>query len=204
MKLFKNIKEKKFIIIIIVVFVFFCLFLLKSPAKNIPFVLNSKSIIIPVAINTLALPSLPVRIKIPKIGIDSMIEHVGLTKDGAVGSPEGPNNVAWFNNGPIPGSIGSAIVNGHSGWINNAPAVFDDLYKLKENDKIYIENESGIIITFIVKNLKKYDKNDTATDVFNSNDNKSHLNLITCTGTWNTLENTRNDRIVVFADLMEK
>lgn len=140
------------------------------------------------------------RIRIPKIKVDAMVENLGLTTDGAMDSPVGPANAAWYDLGTPPGEIGSAVINGHSGWKNGVPAVFDNLYKLKKGDKIYIENSKGIVYTFIVQENRKYNPNADATDVFNSDDGKAHLNLITCTGFWNKIWKSHSQRLVVFAD----
>jgi len=72
-------------------------------------------------------PGLPVRLKIPKINVDSAFEYVGLTPQGAMDVPKGPAEVGWFKLGTRPGEIGSAVVAGHSGWKNGIPAVFDNL-----------------------------------------------------------------------------
>jgi len=143
---------------------------------------------------------LPVRLKIPMIGVDSAIIPVGLTFDGAMDVPKGPVNVAWFNLGPRPGEIGSAVVAGHYGWKNNIPAVFDNLHKLRKGDKIYIEDEKGGNIIFVVREIQIYGKNADASLVFGSSDGKAHLNLITCTGVWNKTEKSRSDRLIVFTD----
>ncbi|MCX6738919.1 MAG: class F sortase, partial [Candidatus Parcubacteria bacterium] len=66
---------------------------------------------------------LPVRIKIPKIRIDTTLERVGLASDGSVGIPSGPGNAAWFELSPRPGEKGNAIITGHFGWKNGIPAV---------------------------------------------------------------------------------
>lgn len=96
---------------------------------------------------------------------------MGLKENGEISSSKSPDNVSWFNEGPTPGLIG------------------------------YIENESGEVMTFIVTKLKIYHKDDIALDVFNSSDDKAHLNLITCIGTWNISQGDHDDRIVVFTDL---
>jgi len=82
---------------------------------------------------------------------------LGLTTDGAMDVPKGPSNTAWFDLGTIPGDTGSAVIDGHSGWKNGIPAVFDDLYKLQKGDKVYVQNGKGIIITFVVREIKNYD-----------------------------------------------
>lgn len=144
--------------------------------------------------------SLPVRLKIPIIKVDSIVEYVDLTPSGAVDVPKGPKNAAWFDLSPRPGEIGSSIISGHYGWKNGIPAVFDNLYKLKIGDKIYIENSKGETINFVVREIKKYDPKADAVDVFISKDGKSHLNLITCTGIWNIFTGSHSQRLVVFAD----
>ncbi|MDP9249599.1 MAG: class F sortase [bacterium] len=144
--------------------------------------------------------SLPVRLKIPKINIDATVDHVGLAPDGTMDVPNSPENTAWFNLGPRPGEIGSSVIDGHSGLKNNTPAVFDNLYKLQKGNKIYVEDSSGTITTFVVREIRTYKNNEEVPEVFNSSDNQAHLNLITCTGAWNDAEKTRSDRLVIFSD----
>ncbi|MDO8659540.1 MAG: class F sortase [Candidatus Parcubacteria bacterium] len=145
--------------------------------------------------------SLPVRLKIPNLNIDTSFEFVGLTPDGAMDAPQGPDNVGWFSLGPPPGEIGSAVIDGHSGYKDNIPAVFDNLYKLEKGDKIYIENEKGETLVFIVRELRTYNPRADTLDIFTSSDGKAHLNLITCTGIWNKILKSHSDRLVVFTDL---
>ncbi len=149
----------------------------------------------------LTLSSLPVLIKIPSIKVNAKIEQVGITKTGAMGSPVGPKEVGWFSLGIKPGDIGSSVLDGHSGWKNNIPAVFDDLYKVKIGDKIYVTDDKGITKIFIVKVIKRLDPKADATSVFTSKDGKAHLNLITCTGLWNTILKSHSQRLVIFSDM---
>ncbi|MDQ5971234.1 MAG: sortase [Patescibacteria group bacterium] len=144
--------------------------------------------------------NLPIRFKLPSINVVSNFESVGLTPDGAMDVPKGPANVAWYNLGPIPGVVGSSVLAGHSGWKNGIPAVFDNLYKVKIGDKIYVENANGQVTTFIVKKKATYKPDADAYNVFNSSDGIAHLNLITCTGDWDKVNKVHSDRLVVFAD----
>lgn len=143
---------------------------------------------------------LPLRLNIPKLRVKALVESVGLTTDGAVGVPKGPNNVAWYNLGPRPGEVGSAVISGHYGWKNNIPAVFDYLFKLKKGDKVYIQDDRGTTTVFIVRKTQIYDQNAEAAEVFNSSDGQAHLNLVTCLGTWNKFQKSYSQRLVVFAD----
>lgn len=143
---------------------------------------------------------LPIRLKIPKIHIDALVQYVGLAPQGAMDAPSGPTDVAWYNLGPRPGEKGSSVIAGHSSWTNNIPAVFDDLHQLREGDTLSSEDEKGITTTFVVRDIQIYGKNDDASNVFGSSDGKAHLNLITCTGDWNKTEKTYSDRLIVFTD----
>jgi len=147
---------------------------------------------------------LPIRLKIPKINIDAAIGYVGLTSNGEMGVPVGPTSTVWFDLGPRPGENGSAVIAGHDGWKNGMPAVFDDLYQLHTGDKVYVEDKQGTITTFVVRYVETYDQNGDASDVFNPNDGKAHLNLVTCAGTWNATQKSYSNRLVVFTDMETK
>lgn len=142
--------------------------------------------------------STPTFFQIPSLGINAKIEPVGITPLGLMDSPKGPANVGWFKHGTPIGEVGSAVIDGHSGYKNNIPAVFDDLHKIKKGDKILVKSTDGITMTFIVQDIKTYDKNAESTTVFSSNDGLAHLNLITCSGDWNVLEKTHSTRLIVF------
>lgn len=142
----------------------------------------------------------PVRLKIQEINVDASIEYVGVTSGGAMGVPKNQDNVAWFKLGQRPGEDGSAVIAGHYGLRDNKPSVFDNLHKLTKGDKLYIEDDAGKIIFFVVREIKSYNPQADATEIFNSNDGKSHLNLITCEGTWDKVSKTYSQRLVIFTD----
>lgn len=145
-------------------------------------------------------PGLPIRLKIPKIKVDSAFEYAGLTPQGAVDVPDNFANVAWFNLGPRPGEEGSSIITGHYGRKNGKASVFDNLYKLRKGDKIYVEDEQGVAISFIVRETRRYDQAAVAANVFSSGDGKAHLNLITCEGFWSKTLKGYPTRLVVFTE----
>jgi sortase A len=167
-----------------------------SYAKNIAVVKKAQT-------TSVLINSTPIHISIPSIGVNTNVESLGLTKDGAMDSPAGPSATGWYSLGTIPGNVGSAVIDGHSGYKNKKPAVFDNLTKIKVGDKIYVKSTNGITNTFIVRKLKDYDPNTDATAIFTSKDGLSHLNLITCTGVWDAKKNSHSKRLVVFADKMK-
>ena len=143
---------------------------------------------------------IPIRLKIPEINVDAPLESVGLTAQGAAGVPEDPSDAAWLDAGPRPGEEGSAVIDGHFGWKDGIPAVFDDLSKLHTGDKLYVEDESGATTVFVVREIRTYGADEDASSVFSSTDGRAHLNLITCEGVWNAAQQNYSDRLVVFAD----
>lgn len=143
---------------------------------------------------------LPVKLKIPIINVDTSIEDAYITPDGRMDVPKGSINVAWYALGARPGQIGSAVIGGHFGKRDNVPFVFYNLDKLKVGDKVYIATDLGDTLAFQVRSIKLFGRNDDATAVFTSSDGLNHLNLITCEGIWNKVNDSYPDRRVVFTD----
>lgn len=142
------------------------------------------------------------RLLIPKLKIDATLGEVGITSQAAVGTPDEPWLPAWFNLGSLPGDVGTSIIVGHSGiWKNGQKTIFDNLSNLTMGDKIYIEDEKGLTKIFVVKKLLSYNQNDNVPEVFYSEDNKAHLNLITCDGIWDNVSKSYSKRLVIFTDL---
>ncbi len=142
----------------------------------------------------------PMRLRIPIIKVDTAIEDAFITSDGRMDVPAGSINVAWFALGPHPGQKGNAVIGGHFGIDNGIPKVFYNLNKLKAGDIVYIENDKGETLAFIVRSTRSFDRNADSTPVFISNDNLAHLNLIACEGIWNQIDDSYPQRLVVFTD----
>jgi sortase A len=145
--------------------------------------------------------SLPVRIQIPSLEIDSEIESVGIAPDGTMEVPSTPLKTAWYNLGVRPGDKGSAVIDGHVNWNNGDKGVFKDLHKIEIGSPLIIIDNQGKKLTFIVRSVASYNYNADATEIFTSKDDRAHLNLITCMGTWDKSVQSYSQRFIVFADL---
>ena len=160
------------------------------------------TVIATTTVNGIGLPS---RFKIPKINVDANILSLGLAPDGIMEIPQNIVEVGWFNGSPRPGEKGSSIITGHvaqiRGGIMTKPGVFMELNKLVTGDRLYVVNDKGESITFVVRESRLYDPTADASNVFSANDNGVHLNLITCEGTWNPAEQSYSKRLVIFTDL---
>lgn len=204
MNTLKDILKKKMLIIVIglawltlfLALIFFSLSP-KRTTQDIPEVLPSESVVEPDD----QVQALPIRLTIPKIGVDAMIEQMSTTPNGDMEAPAKGRNVGWFRFGPYPGETGSAVIAGHYGrWKNGEGSVFDTLHRLEAGDTIFVENTDGITTEFVVRESRDYDPQADAEDVFSSDDDLSHLNLITCEGIWNETSQSYDKRLIVFAD----
>jgi len=184
----------KFILPIVAILVIVSAYVLQNGQINTP---TSSPIISNVEAAPKALPGVPINLKIPSVGVDAAIESIGLT-DGAVGVPKGPSTTAWFNLGPKPGEMGSAIITGHFGpWRNGAHSVFDNLSKIKIGDKVYVRDNNGQTRSFSVIDIKTYSGDAVVPEIFNKSD-AVYLNIITCSGDWLANQKTYTQRLVVF------
>lgn len=145
-------------------------------------------------------PDLPTRLIISKININVPIENVGQDSNGIMEIPKDTQDVGWFELGKKPGEIGSAVIAGHYGLYKGVPTIFNELHELEKGDEISVEDKSGNMTTFIVKESKKYNPIADTTEIFSSDDEKAHLNLITCDGAWNKDSKSFDQRLVIFSD----
>jgi len=143
---------------------------------------------------------LPVRLEIKKIYVNSIVKPVGINKSGDMDISDDIENLAWYKLGPKPGEVGSAVIAGHYGWRQNQAAAFNKLHTLKQGDRVIVYDKNDKSISFIVRKIKTYDPTSSAADVFRSSDGKSHLNLITCDGSWDGALQTYSERLVIFTD----
>ena len=167
----------------------------QNPDQNIPTTQEQKP-----QVDARAAIGLPVHLKIPRIGVNAVIRSVGLTPDGSIGVPKLPRDAAWYMLGPKPGETGSAVIDGHVNWLYGATGVFAHLNALRAGDLITVQDDRGARTSFVVRKSRSYGQNEDASDIFRSNDGKSHLNLITCGGVWDKASRAYSKRLVVFAD----
>lgn len=144
------------------------------------------------------------RLRIPKISVDAIVQDMGLTPDGVMEIPKNIVDVGWFTGSPHPGEKGAAILTGHvaqiRGGILTKQGVFYNLNQLRAGDDLYVLNDKGESIAFVVRESRVYDPTADATSVFTSGDGGAHLNLITCDGIWNPGQLSYTQRLVIFAD----
>ena len=155
----------------------------------------------PHAANTAAAPAnpSPMRLVIPKIGVDARIEARGLDSGRNMLTPNDFRDVAWYNLGPTPGQPGNALINGHVDWWTGA-AVFTRLSDLKPGDSVIVVRRDGTRITFKVKGMQTVAANARVASLFAPSP-AATLTLITCTGVWDPRIMSDTHRLLVSAVL---
>lgn len=146
--------------------------------------------------------SAPSQLTIPKLSIQAPIEKTGLTNDGQMGVPDNGNDVAWFEPGTKPGNEGNAVIAGHVDD-KEGPAVFYNLHKLDKGDEIFVSDESGNVLTFVVTNKEAYPREDAPLREIFGPTFDHQLNLITCTGLFDRQNKTHEERLVVYTKLQD-
>jgi hypothetical protein len=144
--------------------------------------------------------SVPVRLQIAAIGVDSTLMELGLKSDGTMQVPPSGFPAGWFTGAPTPGELGPAIIAGHIDW--NGPGVFYELHQLKAGDRIVVTRKDGSSPVFRVTRVAKFAKRQFPTNLVYGNIDHPGLRLITCGGTFNRQSGHYEDNIVVFADLV--
>jgi len=154
----------------------------------------------------------PMRLLIPRIGLNAGILALGPSANGAMQAPQrgGPHDpvwgeVYWWKVGTIPGQIGNAVIAGHVNRPDGSPATFTHLDKLRVGDLIKVQTAGGQTLVFQVS-----ERATVRTHVRRSNDPamgrifgpalEPHLNLITCWGRWDGKDYDR--RLVIYTTLV--
>lgn len=189
--------RRTLLFIIFVLMILATVFILKN---SIPPTKDNNTAVITVIEKQKVTIGLPIRLKIPTINVDATVYYVGLTSDGTMDIAKDPDKVAWYEFGPHPGEIGSAVIAGHYGWIGDKGSIFNDIHTLKKGDELSVTDEKGTVIVFVMREIREYNPESDATTVFKSNDGKSHLNLITCNGVYENDKQSYSNRLVVFTD----
>ena len=145
--------------------------------------------------------SVPVRVRIPAIGVDSELMDLGLQADGSLEVPPSGFPAGWFTGAPTPGEQGPAVLAGHVDW-GGAPGVFWALRDVVAGDEITVSRADGSSAVFRVTEVGQYDKDAFPTAAVYADLDHAGLRVITCGGAFDHAAHSYEDNTVVFADLV--
>jgi LPXTG-site transpeptidase (sortase) family protein len=142
----------------------------------------------------------PVRLMIPKIGVNAKIEARGLDASRNMLTPKDFHDVAWYNLGPTPGQPGNALMNGHVDWWTGS-AVFTRLSELRTGDMLIVVRGDNTRLSFRVTGRRVVTAGARVASLF-APSRVSSLTLITCTGAWDPSMLSTTHRLLVSAVLV--
>ncbi|MET9218143.1 class F sortase [Streptomyces sp. NPDC088197] len=146
--------------------------------------------------------SVPVRLRIAAIGVDTPVMSLGLNSDGTVAVPpiEARSPAGWYSGSPTPGVTGPSVILGHVTVGQYGDGVFRHLSELAAGDRIEIGLKDGATAAFTVDSVQTVAKARFPTDRVYGNVDHPALRLITCGGTRITGSGYQ-DNVIVYASL---
>jgi LPXTG-site transpeptidase (sortase) family protein len=148
--------------------------------------------------------SVPVRLRIPAIGVDTAVMSLGLAPDGSVQVPPiaAHSPAGWYDGSPTPGQTGPSVILGHVTVGSYGDGVFLRLSRLRAGDRVIAVRTDGTVATFAVDKVQTVDKSHFPTDEVYGNVDHPALRLITCGGTRVTGGAGYPENVIVYAALI--
>ena len=147
--------------------------------------------------------SAPVKIGIPRIGVNAPVMKLGRDADGTVQVPPlaAHNLAGWYRYGPSPGQRGPAVILGHVDSTTGV-SVFYELRNLRAGDRVYVTLADGKVTAFAVDGLQKVAKDAFPTASVYGKAGYPSLRLITCGGPFDKATGHYVNNIIVYAHLI--
>lgn len=143
-------------------------------------------------------PFVPARLRIPSIDVDTKVEVVGKDTKGRMDVPKQTDQVGWYQYGAKANQTGNVILAGHLDD-TDGPAVFYDLAKVKQGQRIEVSSKTGEKVSYVVTNVKSYPVDQAPVGSIFGATLAQRLTLITCIGTF-TQSKGYDERLVVTAE----
>ncbi|MFJ2516340.1 class F sortase [Streptomyces griseoviridis] len=143
--------------------------------------------------------SVPVRLLIPAIHVDTPLLRLGLAADGTVQVPPvtAHDRAGWYRHSPTPGQTGPSVILGHVTVGSYGDGVFRHLSELRKGDLIEARLEKGGPARFAVTAVRTVAKSAFPSDEVYGDVDRPELRLITCGGARSG--DGYADNVIVFA-----
>ncbi|MCL2733347.1 MAG: class F sortase, partial [Actinomycetia bacterium] len=145
--------------------------------------------------------SVPVRLRVPDIGVDTPVMDLGLAPDGTVEVPpvRAHSPAGWYRGSPTPGQLGPSVLLGHVTVGRYGDGVFLKLSRLTPGARIVVGLRDGVSTTFTVDAVRTVAKDRFPTRAVYGDTDRPELRLITCGGP--RTGSGYLDNVIVFASL---
>lgn len=139
----------------------------------------------------------PTRLRVPVIGVDAAVVPVVVDPAGALGVPDDPRVVGWWNAGARPGAAaGPVVLDGHVDTYRDGPGALFHLADLLPGDEVLVDTAEGGF-RYVVHAVARYPKGTIPAEVFAPG--PPRVVLISCGGTFDRRLRHYADNVVVGA-----
>jgi sortase (surface protein transpeptidase) len=145
--------------------------------------------------------SAPVELRIPAIGLTVAVSALGLNPDRTVQVPTDFQRPGWFQLGPSPGQLGSAVILGHVDSYKG-PAVFFRLRALEKGDSVEVALADGVVTHFVVTEVATYPKEAFPAQQVYGSRGYGALQLVTCGGEFDRVARSYRSNVVAYTSLV--
>jgi len=144
--------------------------------------------------------SVPEQLQVPALGLTVALTTLGLNADGSVQVPTTSQQAGWFDLGPTPGQVGSAVILGHvDSYLG--PGVFFQLRTLAAGDLVDVDLSDGVTAQFVVNSVAEYSKQQFPAQRVYASHGSSALQLVTCGGIFDHQTGHYLSNVVVYTSL---
>lgn len=145
------------------------------------------------------------RLIIPAISVDAPVTPKAVDRDGQMPSPDGPQDVIWYDFSALPGlggrpgAGGNTILAGHVDYHGYGPAVFWDLRNVKQGDEITVRLRDGNEYKYVTRSNRIVDPAAASFNEIVASTTEESLTVITCAGDFDPATHNYDMRRVVWA-----
>jgi sortase (surface protein transpeptidase) len=141
--------------------------------------------------------AVPVKLRIPAIGVDTPLQRLRRQPDATIGVPDGPAIAGWYEEGPRPGQPGPAVILGHVDSVKG-PGVFFRLTELPPGAIVHVDRADGSTASFRVIGRSRVPKISFPTDLVYAPTLQPSLQLVTCGGSFDHAARSYRDNVIVY------
>jgi Sortase domain len=146
-----------------------------------------------------AFTAVPVRLKVPAIGVDARVVPVGVAAGGALGIPASPSVVGWWAGGGSPGQrSGATVLVGHVDSAASGPGALFRLQDIRPGAAVTL-TAGGRAWRYAVRAVRAYVKAALPSAAVFGQQVTPRLVIITCGGPFDAATGHYLDNIVAWA-----
>lgn len=143
--------------------------------------------------------AVPVRLRIPVLGVDAPVRPVATGPAGDLGVPDDPQVLGWWEAGGAPGLPGAAgVLDGHVDSAAHGPGALFHLAALQPGDVMSVVPARGAARTYAVREVHRFPKTAFRADLL-APGGPPRLVVVTCGGVFDRATRNYEDNVVVVA-----